>query len=826
MNFRTTLWLAVVLVGLAAVYLWRPPPEDAATTTTSPRPTDASSVARDVIDPKLEDIVKIVCKRKGNEEWVFEKESDSDDTGPSQWRLTSPVEMKVVSWEVDRFGGQLGRLQYEVSYKPGEPGAITAADAGLDPPEAVITLTDAEGRSVTVEVGKPAPGNSSYVRLAEGDEILVGTTSLHNLFKDSVLEYRDKQVWSFKSADVTRVEVIDRSKADAPVAYAFSKDGSQWMMESPVTAKATSKIDDVVTTLSRMRAVAWHDDKPERLAAYGLQPAAFTVRATVEEEIPVEAADEEPSSNDVEDAAAAEDEAEEEKAFETKLTVYELHLSDRSPIGEDTKVYMRVGDEPMVASVMKTTADKFTPAASEWREMRVTTANVAGATRVELSAAGSSAALLKRDGHWWFADGDQPAEDKIVEELLEAVGDLTAVAFVDGKVADEAKFGLDHPQAEIALTIPGVEDVERVTVGGYTDEKTKRLVYVRRNKVASVGKVRASGVAQLLRGTEDYRNRTIFNIPASRIERVALSRENQYADGRLELAIDGVVGAWAMTEPIKADVSGDKVDKLAESLGTLRAESIVAESGEPSAFGLHAPAVTVTFTHKPPVEYRFEKAERPAEPDGEGKKEDTEESGVSEKNEELVPVEVQAPSESLTLHVTSHDGRFYAKREDRPTIYAVSRDLFDKLRAEYHAEKLFSFDESSVREFSIRLDEDKHTFKRADDHWVYQTEPDLPLDQKKVNNLLLQVKGLQTKRYAVYAGEDRAAFGLAGGAREIAVKLDGGRERKLRVASQVCQRCPDGGFYAVLDADSGVFLLTEDDVRLVTVSLDDLEAAP
>ena len=122
----------------------------------------------------------------------------------------------------------------------------------------------------------------------------------------------------------------------------------------------------------------------------------MAINVTVEEEVPVEEQAGESEDDDDSDEKAA------EPKTETKIRVYKLLISDRSPIGEDTKTYMRIAGESAVAIVMKTVADKFKPVMNEWREMRVTTVDTTAATKIELDTASGPAVLAKIDGDWTF----------------------------------------------------------------------------------------------------------------------------------------------------------------------------------------------------------------------------------------------------------------------------------------------------------------------------------------------------------------------------------------------------------------------------------------
>jgi hypothetical protein len=246
---------------------------------------------------------------------------------------------------------------------------------------------------------------------------------------------------------------------------------------------------------------------------------------------------------------------------------------------------------------------------------------------------------------------------------------------------------------------------------------------------------------------------------------------------------------------------------------------VVADSGEPSEYGLHSPTVTVVLTYKPPVEYRIEE---PSEEDSDG----ADAESTDDEDKAAVPVEIQPPSQTVELSVTEHDGKYYSKRADRGTVYEVTAQFYNQLRAEYRADRVMDFDEARVRRVSIRKGDDTHVFDKQDDHWAYLAEPDLPLDRAKVDNLLLQIKDLRTDRYVRHTTDDLGAYGLSAPMHEVTVTLDDGTAHALLVSDETGSHGSDRGFYATVRGENGVFLLTGSSVRRFEVSLDELEKAP
>ncbi|MEK6798923.1 MAG: DUF4340 domain-containing protein [Planctomycetota bacterium] len=801
MNTKTTVFLAAIfaLVVIGYLVLERSPvvqPQEA----TKPPASATAAVARDLLTEKLGTVVKVVVKKNGQPDWVFESPGKSE-AGQAEWRMTAPFESKVASWEIDRYGRDLGRLQYEIAFQSGDVGGVTPADAGLAPPEATVTLTDDAGKSAAIEVGKPRSADETYVRLAGADQIVVAKQSLKTLFKAKALEYRDQQVCNFKPEDVKRVEITDRTAEGNPVQYAFVRDGSKWAMESPVSARATEKVDEMVRNVSRLRVAKWEDDAKDRLGVYGLEPSAITAKLTVEEQVPIEG---DQTKTPEEPAGENKEQAEVEKPkTETKTTVYELHVSNRSPIGEDTKTYLRVGNETLVATIMKTTADKLRPVMSEWRDMHVTSADIERATRIEMTVAGTSASLSKKEGAWTFESDGGKAEDAEVKKLLTALKDMKAVAFVDATEADVATYGLAKPATEIRLTIPGAEAAERIAIGGPTDAATKRMTYLRRNELLSVGKVRAGDLETIERSPTTYRDRGIIEVASGSVEKLTIHRENAPTKQREELTfLSGELG-WRMTAPVEAGVETQKVGELAAALGTLRAAAVASELGQTSAFGLDTPQVVVKLTYQPSAEMRVPEPAKGGEPAKE-------------------PVEVQPSSLTIELSATEHDGKFYAKRGDRPAIYEIDRANFDKLRAEYRAGTVFDFEGPKVTKFTAQEGGQSHAFVKKDGKWTYGSDADLPLDHAKVENLLIQIKDVKTTRFAAHSETDLARFGLTTPYRVIEVTLENGGVQRLMISDQSTVGAEEGNF-ATVAGRPGVFLLPPDALTRMSVDLTGLE---
>ncbi len=719
MNPKNTLTLALTLgLLILGLYVVRTRPGDPKTPAPPP-PRGGTSTSRVVIEDSPGEVIKISVKRPDRDDWLFQKKADGNG-GPVAWRMTAPQDFKAVSWEVEKLPRQLGTLMYDISYGPSDSATVNAGSAGLAPPRAIVSMSDKDGNTAVVEIGGPAGKQETYVRLEGNPRIYVGKSSLSGLFKDKAVAYREKLLWTFDENNATRLEIVDRSEGETT--YVFTRDGTRWMIESPVTARATAKVQEAIAALARPRVIQWHDDIESKLPIYGLAPAAMTLSVTVEQTITVENA--EPGETEETPPAPPK--------TETKTTVYVLHVADRSPIGEDTKAYIRTGDGPAVATIMKTTIDKVTPVMSEWRDRKITPLDVTTATSFELATPHGSLSAKNEDGSWHHADESGSLDDDAVAGLLKSIQDLSASAYVDGTETATTPFGFDQPQASISLTIPGATAPERITIGTHTSATSKLLVYVRRNDDIAIAKVRSTATAKLLQDPIAYADRTLFDLPPATIVALTVASNNTITNKRQTLRYAKNDGIWSMTAPIEMEVNQQALDQLATTLAGLRATRVVAAPSESILLGLQQPGFVVTIGY---------------------------DLTLGTAAGDHAATTVSSLSLSLSL-LAGLDGHNYAKRQDAATVFELDRNLLDLLAKENAKENVWSFDPETVSSFSVEGPDGSFTFNRSDERWTYAAEPDLRLDDNKVENLLLRLRDLRITRVANYNTDSLATFGL------------------------------------------------------------------
>ncbi|MFQ5491970.1 MAG: DUF4340 domain-containing protein [Phycisphaerae bacterium] len=815
MNTKTTMFLAVALAGLLGL-IWVAGPEPGAAGVPEAAPTELLG-DKPLIAEDFGEVVKLVCAQDKGPDWVFEKSKEAD-AGDNDWQITAPFQAKAAGWQVKGIAGKLTGARYKIKYLETD-SEVTPKRAGLEPPKATVTLFNEKGDSVTVQVGRVKGEGQTFVRLGDAGDLYLVTLALDRLLKEKLVEYRDNQLFSAGKEHIQRLEIIERDEGEEATTFVLVRSGDSWTFEAPFKAAAVKeKIDAAAGALATMRVAQWVEADVANLGMYGLDAPALTVRARVEEPAP------EPEANKDENESGEED----QPPAPPIVSELVLYVSGRSPIGDATKVFVRQGGDRAVGMMTKSLVDRLRLNPVEWRDMRVSTIEATAADRVELTTADGSAVLVKKGTVWEDQSGQMRLDTGAVNELLAAIYNLKAQNFVEMGERSAGEFGLDGPQAVIRVSVPGVPEAEVIEVGGYTDPVRRRMVYVRRSHGDSIAKVRVADMGKLTRPLADYRDRTILSLNAGVLERIAISRADEVSGSRFEFGLAQRDGRLQISEPAALPTQAGPVNQITGMLKGLSATRVLGDVPVQD-YGLDEPVVRCEIRHLPPESTKLVQVE----PEETGEPEKTADGSTGEEegskdSEAAVPTfrpeKYQPPAQTYTLEVGESGGKVYAKLAGKPTVYEVARQVLTVLQAELHEPAVFAFEESQVETVTVsESDGLVHRFVKEDAGWQYEAEPDLPIDPKRVQDLLLRLKDIKTERYVSYAGADAAAYGLDQAWKRVAVKVEGGAEQALLVSAGVCEQDPDKRHYAMLEGSEKVFLISSDTIGRFDIDLAEFE---
>ncbi|GEM_PF-4271046 len=160
------------------------------------------------------------------------KEPKPGMPAPTTWKVTEPVNEKLEG--LDRLAGDLALLR-ATEFLPKLPGADASA---LERPYKLsVTVKPKSGEEAvtTLSIGAGRKGGV-YAKVADREEfMLISTTSAENLIK-GFNELRIKKIFSFKEADIAKVEIMDPGKPK----LRLSRAEKGWMFEEPAGETAYS----------------------------------------------------------------------------------------------------------------------------------------------------------------------------------------------------------------------------------------------------------------------------------------------------------------------------------------------------------------------------------------------------------------------------------------------------------------------------------------------------------------------------------------------------------------------------------------------------------
>ncbi len=813
MNSRTTLILALclVVVGLYMVFVAKPwqaaekPPE-------TPRPQDVWTDK-----PKTDDIerVEIVSPR-----WkrVFAKQDD-------KWLIEEPIRGTASKWMVDEVVREIIDAKCAAKYEKGAKGRPSDATTELNAPPFTVALTAKDKKTYALKVGRRTPtGGDTYVQKIGSDDILVVDKNLHTSLDKRLSEIRDKRVVDFKAEEAVRVKV------EGVENFELVKSGNDWMLESPVRARADkNKADSMVRTISNLYAMDFQHDKPVSLQPYGLEQPRLTVTVTVEHKVEKKP---DPASTQP---------AETQPTIEKKTYVVQYG----GPTDAKAESYFaKIGGEDPVFTVSKLNYTEAAPKLIDLRDKQIAKVDPARCKKIEVVLPSQSFVLEKKGANWQLPDGTV-AEFALVDDLLKAVRDMKAVQFE----SKDSLLGVDLEKARARLTITQEGEPAPITVAVLGRTASQKNAYVRTGTDDSVAVVTEESIAALLAEPISYHKREMLTFVRDHAERIEITRADQTA------VLTKAGAKWSLVSPIAADADGDAVRDALTDLSSLRAKKAVAK-GDFAKYGLDKPDVTVTVTVQPPAPKppSTSPATAPAVASKPGMPTIDELRKNWEKNNpgkplpadlaaaaaETAPADSQPaaskpaatqpaasqpapPPKTYRLKFARKGNEAYAMVEGTDLVYQVDTKIYDHVAAEMRDRTLAKFDVAQATSVSLIRPGEEMEFAQANNKWSYRQDNTVALDDQKVKDLINAVRDARTHRYVRYkaAPADLPSYKLDAPALKVVVTTGGDKKVALLVSAEGPAGDADKSKYATVEGSDTVFLLKGEQIDKLQKKLSD-----
>ncbi|MBU0617601.1 MAG: DUF4340 domain-containing protein, partial [Planctomycetes bacterium] len=679
-----------------------------------------------VLDPRPEadEIVRVEFERRDQPRLVFERSEKVDEPERmDDWRMVEPLASATESYQVDGLARLLSGLQYQRSFKPGVD-EVGLADAGLEPPVATLKLTDKDGNEYAAQIGrKVALSNNMYVRVVGSEEIVVVARDLSHDIEREVNDYRAKRLLNLTAADARNIHIEHEGKTSD-----FTRgEDNQWVINQPVKAYALNdKVRALVEALGRVRVEEFIEDAPSALDSYGLDTPILKITVMTEktEEVTPEPEErEEPTTQPT------------TPQFKTVVGKYALHVGGFADL-KSTMRYVKLPDQPWVASVTQSQLDKLFPKLSELRDASVTRIKADDVTKFELTQEGVTIALEKKDGQWEGTGDLAELETEAVKALLRTFEDVNAIDYVD-EPRDLAQYGLEQPRAILTATTSG--SVEPVSLRIGADTPSGHNTYVQVTGQTSVMVISAQRATELVVKPIALRSRAVTSFTPGQIKRVSI----RHGEKSYELELKPGGRTWRMLEPADAPPNPSAMRELVNDLSRLRAKQVVARDDD-AAYGLDAPALTIEFdVEQPPV-------------------------GPPPTSQES---ELELESVTHTLRVGRQADKTYARYDDVPYVFELDQTVYNVFTAEFIKPGLFDIKSENVTYLRIEAPGGTVEFEHDGEQWTYPPDKFLQLSQKKVGDFVKELGELRVSAYMAYRGGDLAAYGLADAPVTVTLRL-------------------------------------------------------
>ncbi len=773
MNFRTT-WILLGLV-LAGGIAWMIVTYNKATSERKLESAEeTSSRPRYVFDPRpdAKDILAVELERPGKPTLRFERQVKKDKPDErTDWQMVKPLKAPVEAYMVNGLASGVVNLQYKRVLRPGTD--LSLADAGLQNPRATIRLTDKDGKKYVVHVGRHVPlSNDTYIRVEGRDEILITSRNFDYDLKRKVNDYRSKSLFrNVARTDAKRITIEHGGKT-----YTLIKlDSKTWKITQPVVAYADAeKIRTWVNSFANLRAAEFIDDQPASLETYGLDKPYLTATLVTERE-------------ELEVPKKAETDTQPvEPKYKTVRHSYTLLVGAYADL-EKKRRYIKLPDQPWVASADARMLERIEPKLDEWRDPRLIRVEADDIRRIEIRKRDRQVVLARQNDTWRAEAGVDVLDPQAVQSLVRSLTELEAADFIDQPEAPQT-YGLDAPRAILRIQTATGERVE-LRLGKPTP--SGRNVYAQLVGQPSVVVLTREAADAVAVGPLALRSKVILETGDLRPVLIERIRGPQ----RYVLRNEGA-GRWVFDDPAGASTDPSAIRQLTSDLADLRAKAVVGRDDD-ARFGLDTPELLLRVTFEP-RNATTAPATRPT-------------------SQPTTQPATRPARITHTLLVAHRDRRTFCRLEGQPYVFELDESLWRVLTDELIDRQLLDLDPAKVVGLKIAAPGGTLEFVRDEGVWKYKPDPFVKLSQKKVGDLVRDLAKLRVERYLAWRSADLTQPWIQNARVTVTLALEDGSKVTLRIEQDKPGELPKR---AVWLEQATAFRLREGEARRLMRGLD------
>jgi Domain of unknown function (DUF4340) len=360
-----------------------------------------------------------------------------------------------------------------------------------------------------------------------------------------------KPAFTVQSSDITALTVTRPAKPDEPAIHLERVSGG-WKVSQPVdTAADGSVVDTSVDNLTSARITQTEPNGPDRLKAFGLDPAKESVELQLK-----------------------------------NGAKHTLLIGDK--VFDGSSVYAIIDGAKSVSVLPDSVSTSTDKSLDDWRDhavLHITSNQVPSFT---LKNPSGEMALTKTKDQWNFSKPTETRSDQdSIDALLTAIQNAKFTNVASEKPDDLAKYGLANP----AVNITTSDDTGKkftLIVG----KKDGNDYFARDSSRPMIFHVNADLYTQLTKNFGDLRDKKLLHFDAADLNRIEIHNDH----GSLVVSKSG--DNWKIESPDAQKGKNAAQYKLVDPLSSLRADQVIDHPGGDVTSKLAKPAIEVTLTDK------------------------------------------------------------------------------------------------------------------------------------------------------------------------------------------------------------------------------------
>ncbi len=330
---------------------------------------------------------------------------------------------------------------------------------GLGTENAIVLTFSGKGiPPITVKVGDNTPVGGNVFVAKNDSEIVIVASSLKNSLNKSLFDWRDKKALRFEKDKIVEIKLKNPHGT-----FDFVKEGNDWKITKPIQTKGeNANINSILNKLEFGRIKSVAAEHPKNLYRYGLKPPAFRIELF----------------------------AGKEKA--------RMGVAFSAPQHGDV-IYGKDDARPYVFTVDTFFVKPFNKKLFDYRNKKITQFDRTKADRINLLYKSNLMIFEKDSANTWRLSTGEKAKSWKITNILLAVNNLKATAFVTDHPKSLKPYGLLNPVGRIEV-YAGNKKLIELDIG---KKKNAKLIYARNPLLKSVVTIKANELKKLFPKKED-----------------------------------------------------------------------------------------------------------------------------------------------------------------------------------------------------------------------------------------------------------------------------------------------------------------------------------